>query len=148
MEKPPVPANWDGLTDYAKKGYSLNCREINEINRDTVSQAIVMTQDLKSAKDLLQFDEFYLPWNLDFRGRCYPIPHFNYHRDDHVKAMFELSNTKPMTEDGASWLAIHLANVGDFDRVSKKSFQDRERWTNDNSAWLCEIGRDFKKNCL
>lgn len=145
MEKPPVPANWDGLTDYAKKGYSLNCREINEINRDTVSQAIVMTQDLQSAKDLLQFDEFYLPWNLDFRGRCYPIPHFNYHRDDHVKAMFELSNTKPMTEDGASWLAIHLANVGDFDRVSKKSFQDRERWTNDNSAWLCEIGRDFKK---
>lgn len=144
MEKPTVPENWDALSDYEKKGYSIKCREVNDKNRDQISQTIVMTQDLESASELLQFDKFYLPWNLDFRGRCYPIPHFNYHRDDHVKAMFELSNTKAMTEDGASWLAIHLANLGDFDRVSKKSFQDRERWTNDNSEWVCEIGRDFK----
>lgn len=144
MDKPAVPSNWDTLSDHTKKGYTLKCREVIEKNNDTISQTVVMTQDLKSANELSHFGEFFLPWNLDFRGRCYPVPHFNYHRDDHIKAMFELSNTQAMTEEGASWLAIHLANLGDFDKVSKKSFQERERWTNDNSDWLCKVGTDFK----
>lgn len=144
MEKPAVPKDWDSLDDREKKGYSLKCREVNESNRDIVSQTVVMTQDLESANELMQFEKFYLPWNLDFRGRCYPVPHFNYHRDDHIKAMFELSNTTAMTPDGASWLAIHLANLGDFDRVSKKSFEERERWTHENSDWIVAVGKDFK----
>ena len=144
MAVPPVPDNWDVLSDSAKKGYSIKCREIHEKNRDIRSQTAVMKQDLESARDLESFEEFYLPWNLDFRGRCYPVPHFNYHRDDHIKAMFQLGTTQQMTPDGGTWLAIHVANLGDFDKVSKQPFAARNQWTEDNSDWICRVGQDFK----
>jgi DNA-directed RNA polymerase len=144
LPKPRAPGDWGACDAEAKKGYALQCRETAESNRDTASQTVVMSQDLATAIDLSNFDEFYLPWNLDFRGRCYPVPHFNYHRDDHMKSLFELRRTQPMDQDGASYLAIHIANLGDFDRVSKKSFQEREQWTSDNTDWLLSLAADYK----
>ena len=35
---------------------------------------------------------FWLTYNCDWRGRVYGIPHFNYMRQDHVRAMFRFEN--------------------------------------------------------
>lgn len=144
LPMPPVPDNWDDLEETEQKAYSIKCRDTARENRDSASQSVVMSQDMACALDLAQFDEVYLPWNMDFRGRCYPIPHFNYHRDDHVKSLFQLARSESLDTQGAEYLAIHLANCGDFGKISKESLYAREEWTNENSDWLCSIAADYK----
>ena len=45
---------------------------------------------------------------------------------------------------GVHWLAVHLANCGDFDKISKRSFNERVQWVADNCDRLAEIGNDFE----
>jgi DNA-directed RNA polymerase len=45
-------------------------------------------------------ERFYVPLNIDFRGRVYPIPHFNFTRDDRVRGLFLFADGKPVGENG------------------------------------------------
>lgn len=121
----------------AQKEWYVKAREIdaNVGNMATV---------LKTAVELQGFEQFYLPWNFDFRGRMYPISNFNYHRDDHVKALFTLANGTPVNDESRGWISVHLANCGDFDKISKKSFDDRIDWVADNEAQILATAADFK----
>ena len=138
------PENWDDLSAFDRKGWTLAAREIRTKNREIDGARALMLQDLTTANDLANFDEFYLPWNFDFRGRVYPVPHFCYHRDDHIKALFTLKRKKKMDDNAGFWLAVHIANVGDFDRISKESLDDRAAWVEENREKLYDVGRDIQ----
>ena len=140
------PDNWDDMSSYVKKGLTIDARNIREKNREIDGARAVMAQDLKCANDMAQYDEFYMPWNFDFRGRVYPVTHFCYHRDDHVKAMFMFKNTCKLDVDAKYWLSIHLANVGDFDKISKKSFDDRVDWVIQNEEKILDVGMDYQSS--
>ncbi len=142
MEHLKRPEDWDDMDDFAKKGWSLEAREVREKNREIDGSIATMTQDLGTANELAKFDSFWLGWNFDFRGRVYPVSHFSYHRDDHIKALFNLARGKTMDADAVSWLAVHIANVGDFDKISKQSLDARIAWVEDNSENLYRVGRD------
>jgi len=72
-------------------------------------------------------ETFYLPHNLDFRGRAYPIPpHLNHLGNDLCRGLLLFNEAKPLGKSGLYWLKIHLANVWGFD---KASFQKRAEWT-------------------
>lgn len=80
------------------------------------------------------YDTFYLPHNLDFRGRAYPIPpHLNHIGDDLSRGLLHFGETRPLGERGLRWLKIHLANLAGFD---KGSFDERVNWVH---AHLAEI---------
>lgn len=100
---------------------------------------------LKTANEMSLYSEFWLPWNFDFRGRLYPVSTFNYHRDDHVKALFTLSNGKAVDGDTRDWLSIHLANCGDFSKVSKSSFQDRIDWVAEHHEKIMATAHSYKE---
>jgi DNA-directed RNA polymerase len=71
-------------------------------------------------------DVFYIPHNLDFRGRAYPVPpHLNPVGDDLARGLLTFGIKKPLGERGLMWLRIHLANLYGFD---KASFRDREQF--------------------
>jgi hypothetical protein len=53
---------------------------------------------------------FYLTYNCDKRGRVYPIPHFNYGREDHVRALFNFKNGARAGEYGRYWLEVRRTN--------------------------------------
>jgi DNA-directed RNA polymerase len=72
--------------------------------------------------------KFYTPGNVDFRGRYYPLTHLNYGNADHIRAMFRFANGKPIGDEGLYWLKVHTANVGDFDKISKRTFDERVAW--------------------
>jgi DNA-dependent RNA polymerase len=72
--------------------------------------------------------KFYTPGNVDFRGRYYPLPHLNYGNADHIRAMFRFANGKRIGDEGLYWLKVHTANVGDFEKISKRSFDERVAW--------------------
>lgn len=138
------PENYEMLEPSVKKGLHLIRTETLEKNREIDSGVSAMTQDLITADHLVSRDRFYLPWNFCFRGRVYPIPHFSYHREDHIKALFMMADRLAIDDTAAMWMRIDLANLGDFDRVSKATLEDREQWAIDNEEMIYQCGTDFR----
>lgn len=112
--------------------------------RECLSNMSVLHEDMKTADYLLGFDQFWLGWSYDYRGRMYSCSHWNYHRADHIKACFLAGNSKKLDDDSRGWLMIHLANVGDFDKISKKSLNDRIDWVYANEDMILGVANDFK----
>ena len=84
--------------------------------------------------------KFHSPMGLDFRGRGYYAPHFlNQQGPDYVKALFLFGNSIPMTDVGAQWLSIHLANCWGHDKLS---YDQRIAWVDRNTKIIEDIGRD------
>ncbi|CBJ30655.1 mitochondrial DNA-directed RNA polymerase [Ectocarpus siliculosus] len=82
--------------------------------------------DMKIKVDIAQ--EFrdhviYFPYNMDFRGRTYPIPpNLNILGSDFSRGVLVFDEAKPLGEKGLYWLKVHLANLYGEDKVS---FDDR-----------------------
>lgn len=75
-------------------------------------------------------ETFYLPHNLDFRGRAYPLPpYFNQMGSDMCRGLLLFSEGRELGERGLRWLKIHLANVFGFD---KASFDERAQFAMDH----------------
>lgn len=144
IETPDKVEDFDSLSDEEKKGIRIKNKNIVVKNRQIDGQRSVMLQDLKVAKELMEYDQFYLPHNFCHRGRIYPIPHFSHHRDEHIKAMFEFANEKKVDDKAFYWIAIQVANTGDFDKVSKKPMIDRIQWVNDNADMIIAVAQDYK----
>lgn len=144
IAKPSRPDNWEGLTEDQKKGWRIKVSQVAKRNRSIDGERVVFLQDMSVAEELDGRERFYLPFSLDFRGRVYPIPHFNNQRADHIKALFEFADGLPLGDDGAYWLSVHLANCGDFGKVSKRSFDERSQWTIENEEMIKQIAADPK----
>jgi DNA-directed RNA polymerase len=138
------PPDFDDLNDHEKKGWRLKARKIHDQNRGIDSDRAVFHLDMKVADEMAKYPSFWLPHNLDFRGRVYPVPHFSHQRSDHVKALFEFARGVPLGEDGGYWLAIHLANCGDFEKVSKRGFGDRIDWVLEHREEILKVAEDWK----
>lgn len=75
-------------------------------------------------------EKFYFPFNLDFRGRAYPIPpNLNHLGSDLCRGLLLFDNGKPLGPNGLSWIKIHLANLFGINKIT---FQDRIKWTDSN----------------
>ena len=75
-------------------------------------------------------DIFYLPHNLDFRGRAYPLPpHLNHIGDDLSRGLLLFGEGKPLGERGLRWLKIHLSNLYGYD---KATFDERVEFVHKN----------------
>jgi len=141
---PRTPANIDDLDPEISAQLKRDQKAWHAKAREADANKGNMVAVIKTANEMAQYDQFWLPWNFDFRGRLYPVSTFNYHRDDHVKALFTLANGKPVTDETRDWISIHLANCGDFDKVSKRSFDDRIAWVADHHDKIMEVAADFK----
>jgi DNA-directed RNA polymerase, mitochondrial len=106
------------------------------------SQQACFLMDVHEAKEYAQYDEVFLPATMDFRGRVYAKPHLNHQRADYVKAMWYFAEGKPLDTAGSAFLKIHLANCGDFDKVSKASFTERLVWVSKNLEKLMATAED------
>ena len=82
-------------------------------------------------------ERFWTPMNLDWRGRVYGVPSFNFQSRDRVRALFLFADGEPIGEEGLYWLKVHVANCGNFEgedfiKVSKRPFAERVRWVHEN----------------
>lgn len=103
-------------------------------------------RDGQEAEDLLDRYHrglpFYLPHSLDHRGRTYATPTFSHQRGDAVKSLFDFFNGQPLGDDGLDGLKIHVANCGDFEKISKETFEDRIAWVDDHIDVLMATADD------
>jgi DNA-directed RNA polymerase len=119
---------WDAMSAEEQKAWKIRANQVKLRNRGFSAERVLMAEDLITAEYLEKQGTFYTPCNYDWRGRLYPLPHFNYQRDDRIRSLFLFSKGIPMTEEGMYWLKVHVANTGDFDKISKRSFEDRVAW--------------------
>ena len=148
LDKIPFPDDWENMDKLAKKGWVLKARELFQKNREIDGGLALKLQDLRTARSLanLPTKAFWVGASWDFRGRVYPVANFSHQRGDHIKSMLLLHNKKPIGEEGLQWLAIKCADLGDFDRISKASIEDRLAWVNEHQEQLREVAVDFKKS--
>lgn len=67
---------------------------------------------LNQAKKFQDFDEVFFPYNVDFRGRAYPVPpHLSIVGSDLCRALLRFAHPKPLGPNGLYWLKVHLANL-------------------------------------
>lgn len=67
---------------------------------------------------------FWLPYNMDFRGRVYPIPpHLNHLSADLTRSMLLFHQKQPLGEDGLTWLKLHCINLTGLKK--RESVQNR-----------------------
>jgi DNA-directed RNA polymerase, mitochondrial len=84
-----------------------------------------------------------------FRGRVYPIPHFNFTRDDRVRGLFLFADSKPIGANGLRCLKAHVAARADGvawsnhtkPRLSELNFEERIAWTDANRELLLNFGK-------
>jgi DNA-directed RNA polymerase len=104
------------------------------------SKRIATEIKLHIAKRMMNEQKIYFVWNLDWRGRMYPIQSFvNPQADDSGRALLEFADGKSLGSDGAFWLAVHGANTFGYD---KASFEERVEWVIENEPAILGTADD------
>jgi DNA-directed RNA polymerase, mitochondrial len=132
----------DALNGLQRVAFTINEPVLDYIKRTTD----VAPTDVIVAETMAAHGRFYVPLNIDFRGRIYAIPHFNFQREDCVRALFLFADGEPIGEQGLNWLKAHIAACADgtnWSPVKKPSdfnFAKRVEWTETNLPLLRKIG--------
>ncbi|KAG1773841.1 hypothetical protein EDD22DRAFT_841721 [Suillus occidentalis] len=126
--EPEKPSNMN--TDVkAKSVYGARLKAYMQDKANNHSDRCSVNYKIEIARAFLG-DTMYLPHNLDFRGRAYPIPpHFNHIGDDLSRGLLMFGDAQPLGEKGLRWLKIHLANLYGFD---KGNFDERVKFVMDH----------------
>ena len=138
------------ITDEAFKALTPAEREVRlkeasglkQFNRQNKGDKVAFREDMETAKRLAAYDSFVTPMNMDWRGRVYGIPHFNFQREDRVRAMFLFANGAPIGERGIYWLKVHVANCAAYDKIDKKPIEERVQWVDANLETITAVVAD------
>ena len=134
-ELPPVPH--DAMIDALDKKdtrreifiHKLTLRHKAEASRK--SRWLRTATTLATARKFSAYDSIYFPWNIDYRGRMYPIPtQLSPQGDDVQKALLLFRRPKQVTDPMCEkWFIIEGANRAGIDKVT---FDERIKWVDDN----------------
>jgi len=125
----PIPPRPESGDNDAERKWARAVREIENKRAGLHSTRCFQNFQMEIAR-AYRNEVFYLPHNLDFRGRAYPIPpYLNQMGADNARGLLLFKEAKPLGERGLRWLKIHLANVYGYD---KASLQEREDFVNEH----------------
>lgn len=110
----------------------LQSLEVEGVPKDDNAERVLFALDMQTAEAMAAYERFWTPMRLDWRGRVYGVPSFNFQRGDRVRSLFLFADGELIGEEGLKWLKVHVANCGDFDKISKRPFDERVRWVDEN----------------
>lgn len=142
LPPPPHPKPWETMNENEQKAWRIRAARVALKNRGIDGDRVTMLGGLSVAEGLRGAQRFYLPHSLDFRGRVYAVPSYNGQRADHIRATLRFADGLALGDSGAYWLAVHVANCGDFDGISKGTLDARFAWTIDNEELIQSIARE------
>lgn len=140
----PLPAKGWGEGEEPSKevlhAWKVDAARTYEENKRLESKRLQFSQKLWVAEMMLERgNRFHYVYNLDWRGRMYPVgPALTPQGDDTAKALLRFSRGCELGENGAYWLAIHGANSFGVDKVS---FEERIQWVEDNTDRILEAAQ-------
>jgi DNA-directed RNA polymerase len=119
-------------------------KRLEKQKRDNWSLLSDFEIKLGIARNFSKLDRFYMPLNVDFRGRIYPIsPHLNQIGNDISRGLLEFARGKPLGPAGFRWLKIHLANKMGHDKLP---INERIAIVETNMEMFKDISKDPVKN--
>lgn len=122
---PEAPALGEKIDPEDRKRIYREVIKAEKMNREFHSLRCDLKYKL-SVASMLRDDVIYFPFNMDFRGRAYPVPpHLNHLGSDVCRALLLFAEKRPVTRKGIYWLKVHLANLQGNDKIS---FDDRVKW--------------------
>ncbi len=123
------------------KEFKRERNKIHSFNNKSMSKRIQVERTIQLAEEYSHREKMWYVWQLDFRGRKYPVESFlSPQNADYSKALLEFANPATITNDEeARWLAIHGANVFGVDKVS---LEDREMWAYMNVENAVDVYND------
>lgn len=126
------PEVWESWKIDRKRAYAENTRR--------QSKVVSILKILTTSEYMTKYPQFWFPYQMDWRGRIYPVVGtLNPQGQDSAKGLLEFAEGKPLGEDGAMWLQIHLANCYGVDKVS---YDDRITWTLLNEQMILSCAKD------
>jgi DNA-directed RNA polymerase len=104
---------------------------------------------LSAIAELEYVEEFFFPWNLDWRARMYPATSLvSPQGADLCKGLLQFADGTPLGREGGKWLAIHLCNLAGADKAivggsyQTRTPEEREAWTLERSAEILAVAAD------
>eukprot|EP00439_Symbiodinium_sp_Y106_P067899 s3700_g11.t1 len=138
-EDPPVPP----VPDQSDPDYQvLRLRRLNAEKRcrELRSERPTFELKLRSAEDFVNAEKLYFPHNMDFRGRCYPLPpHLNHMGDDLSRGLLMFSDSKPLGSEGLFWSKVGIANLHGKNKIS---LEDRVRWVDNRKDIIMQVAEN------
>ena len=138
----PLPDLPDNNSEESLQDYRRKLHEVRRMNRQIAAELTGFHLRMRACKKLKEEKNLYFPYQLDWRGRVYPIPQaLHPQADDLGRALLRFALGRPLGERGAFWLAVHLANMGGQDKLP---FNKRLEWVEENDSLI----RTFVDNPL
>lgn len=140
-ELPPKPIDMD-TNEEAAATWRREASHVRGTNALMVSKQSLFSRTMLVAFQFKDFERFYFPHSLDFRGRMYPIPTgLQPQGHDFARGLLEFAEGKAVTAEnqGDAWLAINLASAWGNDKIS---FDERVAWVHKNNAKWKRIAKD------
>lgn len=139
LPEPTKPEDID-TNEEARRRWRSEAHEVHAINAKTLGKRVAAAQKLWIAEKFVDEKAIWFPHCLDWRGRLYPIPNMlTPQGDDVAKGLLQFAQGKPLGENGAYWLAVHIANVWGED---KETMDDRVQWVLDHEDSILAIALD------
>ena len=138
---PQKPA--EGASEAEWQEWKPKAHEVHNANRLSMSKRLRIATALTTAEAYEDKEAFYFSYQLDYRGRIYPMqtglqPQGN----DLEKGLLEFAEGVAISDKSAERsLAIHGANMWGEDKVS---YDDRVQWVIDNEEIILQIARNPK----
>jgi DNA-directed RNA polymerase, mitochondrial len=131
------PDDFNALTIEARELHARSTKAARKLNLARIGDTVSFEEDSATAHQMAEAERFYVPMNMDWRGRVYGFTFFNFQREDRVRSLFLFANGKPITERGIYWLKVHVANCAAFkgeDKIGidKKPLDERVKWVDDH----------------
>ncbi len=125
-------------TDEGDAEFRRDCVNWYAQERRLTSLVLRVKSILSMACRFNEYEQIFFPWNMDFRGRLYPIPSpFSPQADDLAKGLLLFADAPACTrESDIDWLKIALANLAGQD---KKTYEERIAWVNNHHNDLLAV---------
>ena len=132
----PEDATKEEIKEHKKKAVGIYKQE--EARKSKALRCLVA---IKTAERFAEYDSIYFPWNVDYRGRCYPIPTaLSPQGDDIQKSLLLFAKGTPLASDeDTKWLKIHGANLSGNDKIS---FKERIAWVEAHETDIVNSAED------
>ncbi len=133
LPEPYTPAE---LEEHKKKQVKIIQR-----NNSLMGKKLRAISILAEADRYKDYAKIYFPWNMDYRGRCYPMSAtLSPQGDDLAKSLLSFAEPAPCksTED-KNWLMLHGANLAGKDKLP---FTERIAWVDAHREQILNSAKD------
>ena len=144
LEDLPLPQKPDDFltNEEAKKNWKRKVAPIHQANNANKNRRLLHAGIIRYAKMFEGEERIYFPWNLDFRGRAYPIGSSYLHPQGckFARSLLMFADGLPIPEnDQVRWFMIHGANTFGKDKLP---FSERLQWVQEAHSEILAVAED------